>query len=184
LKKNGKTYQEIYSIINGKVVKEKIRLLCNKNGLSYFGRLNEDEINNIQHLYEELKNIREISRLTGYSRDTIKSYIKINKLTPDEIKKNRSNSVVSWRQRTKIKLMEHKGGCCQICSYKRSIGALEFHHIDPNEKDFSISGKSYSFERLKKEVDKCILVCSNCHIEIHEEIKKFGYSEIVNTLGV
>ena len=99
-------------------------------------------------------------------------------------KKDQSRNVVSWRQRTKVKLVEYKGGCCQICEYKKSIGALEFHHIDPNEKDFSISGKSYSFERLKKEVDKCILVCSNCHIEIHEEIKKFGYSEIVNVLGV
>ena len=52
----------------------------------------------------------------------------------------------------------------------RSIDALEFHHKDPNEKDFTISGKSWSFERLKNEVDKCILVCSNCHCEIHEKI--------------
>ena len=59
---------------------------------------------------------------------------------------------------------------------------MEFHHIIPDEKDFTISSKSYAFERLKKEVDKCILVCSNCHIEIHEEIKNNGYSEIVNNL--
>jgi predicted HNH restriction endonuclease len=37
------------------------------------------------------------------------------------------------------------------------------------EKDFSISGKTLSFEKMKKEVDKCILVCSNCHSEIHSE---------------
>ena len=53
----------------------------------------------------------------------------------------------------------------------------------PKEKDFSISAKSYSYDRLKKEVDKCILVCLNCHIEIHEEIKNNGYSEIVNKLN-
>jgi hypothetical protein len=44
---------------------------------------------------------------------------------------------------------------------------LEFHHLDPNEKDFSIGGKSWSLERLKKEVDKCILICANCHRELH-----------------
>ena len=44
---------------------------------------------------------------------------------------------------------------------------MEFHHLDPNEKDFTISGKSWAFERLKKEVDKCILVCNRCHTEIH-----------------
>lgn len=48
---------------------------------------------------------------------------------------------------------------------------LEFHHKDPMKKEFTISGKSYSFERLKREVDKCILVCSNCHAEIHENIE-------------
>jgi predicted HNH restriction endonuclease len=41
--------------------------------------------------------------------------------------------------------------------------------LNPDEKDFQIGGSSYSFEKLKIEVDKCIMVCSNCHIEIHEE---------------
>ena len=49
---------------------------------------------------------------------------------------------------------------------------MHFHHNDPNEKDFTIGGKSYSLEKLKKEADKCILVCSNCHSEIHEGILK------------
>ena len=84
----------------------------------------------------------------------------------------KSDAVVNWRKRTKIKLIQYKGGECEICDYKKSIWALEFHHKDPNEKDFGISGKSWSFERLKKEVDKCILVCSNCHQEIHEELSK------------
>jgi hypothetical protein len=48
--------------------------------------------------------------------------------------------------------------------------ALSFHHKNPNEKDFSISGKSLSFEKLRGEVDKCMLVCSNCHSEIHDGI--------------
>jgi len=167
LRKDGKTYQEIYLIIDGKLTKENIRLLCNKNGLSHFGRLTEDDIVDIQNLYKELKNIREVTRLTGYSRDTVKSYITINKLSNAEIKQNNIDSVISWRKRTKLKLVEYKGGKCEMCGYDKFIQGLEFHHLDPNEKDFTISGKSWSFEKLKKEVDKCILVCSNCHIEVH-----------------
>jgi hypothetical protein len=67
----------------------------------------------------------------------------------------------------KIRLVEYKGGKCQICGYNKCFNALEFHHLNPNSKDFTISGKSLSFEKLKYEVDKCILVCSNCHSEIH-----------------
>lgn len=75
------------------------------------------------------------------------------------------------RRREKIKLLaiEYKGGECEICGYKRCVSALEFHHLDPNEKEFGVGEKGYtrSIETIKKELDKCILVCSNCHREIH-----------------
>ena len=92
------------------------------------------------------------------------------KLSPEEVKSNRIKNVIDWRKRTKVKLVEYKGGKCCKCGYNKSIKALEFHHINPNEKDFTISGKSWSFEKLKREVDKCVLLCANCHIETHEEI--------------
>ena len=72
----------------------------------------------------------------------------------------------------KTYLINLRGGSCEICGYNKNLAALEFHHIDPNQKDFQVCGKSWSFERLKNEVDKCILVCSNCHREIHELIGK------------
>ena len=76
--------------------------------------------------------------------------------------------VKNHRNRLKEKLVEYKGGKCEICGYDKCIEALEFHHLNPEEKDFSISSYStLSFENLKKEVDKCILVCANCHREIH-----------------
>jgi hypothetical protein len=59
---------------------------------------------------------------------------------------------------------------CERCGYDKCIIALEFHNTDPKEKDFQISGKSLSFENLKNEVDKCMLVCSNCHSEIHDNL--------------
>ena len=83
--------------------------------------------------------------------------------------KTQSDYVVDWRKRTKVKLVEYKGGCCCRCGYNKSMNVLQFHHLDPAKKDFTIGGKSWSYERLKEEVDKCILVCANCHIEIHEE---------------
>lgn len=73
-----------------------------------------------------------------------------------------------------MKSLEYKGFKCEICGYDKCIAALEFHH--PYEKDFGISSKGYTraWEKVKLELDKCILVCSNCHREIHEEerIKK------------
>lgn len=75
------------------------------------------------------------------------------------------------KRRKKIKQMavELKGGKCQICGYKKYVGALDFHHIDEKSKEFGLGsgGLTRSWVRTKKEVEKCILVCANCHREIH-----------------
>ena len=62
------------------------------------------------------------------------------------------------------------GGCCQICNYNRCIGALEFHHIDPKTKEFGIylhTRNPLGWDKIKSELAKCILLCSNCHREVH-----------------
>ena len=57
---------------------------------------------------------------------------------------------------------------CSICGYSKCIAALEFHHKDPSTKLFRLGmGSGYSWKRIKEEAQKCILVCSNCHREIH-----------------
>ena len=76
------------------------------------------------------------------------------------------------RQRLKAKLVEYKGGKCEICGYSKCIDALDFHHLNPEEKQFNLSSAKVSFEKAKKEVDKCILVCANCHREIHYTINQ------------
>jgi hypothetical protein len=64
-------------------------------------------------------------------------------------------------------LVEEAGGCCQLCGYTRCLGALEFHHVDPELKEFGVARRgAHSLERLRVEVRKCILVCSNCHAEV------------------
>jgi 5-methylcytosine-specific restriction endonuclease McrA len=86
-------------------------------------------------------------------------------------KKCSSEAVSAKRRKNKLMLVEYKGGKCEICGYDKCIDALEFHHINPKEKEIPIgSGDIKSFDKLKKEVDKCILVCSNCHKELHSKI--------------
>ena len=84
------------------------------------------------------------------------------------------------RRRKKIRQLaiNYKGGCCQICGYNKCPEALEFHHLGSGGKDFGISDKGYtkSWSKIKAELDKCILLCSNCHREIHHNIKTFSAS--------
>ena len=86
-------------------------------------------------------------------------------------------------RRKKVRQMsvEYKGGKCQRCGYDRCIEALEFHHTDPTKKDFSISQKGYtrSWERVRNELDKCIMLCANCHRELHaKDAALVGNSEV------
>lgn len=71
------------------------------------------------------------------------------------------------RRELKLKAVEYKGGKCFVCGYNRCVGALDFHHLDPKEKDFTISGNSGKWENLQRELDKCVLLCKNCHSEHH-----------------
>lgn len=71
----------------------------------------------------------------------------------------------------KNQCVEYKGGKCSVCGYDKYIGALDFHHINPKEKEFNIANlRTYSWESLKKELDKCICICKNCHAELHNDI--------------
>ena len=81
-----------------------------------------------------------------------------------------TDSVIKRRKELIEKAKAYKGNCCQKCGYNKCDSALEFHHIDPSTKLFGISqdGSTRSWIRIKSEVDKCVLVCANCHREIHE----------------
>ena len=78
-------------------------------------------------------------------------------------------AVAKRRKSLKAQALDYKGGKCAICGYDKCSSALEFHHIDPKQKDFGIGEKGYtrSWEKVKHELDKCILICSNCHHEVH-----------------
>ncbi len=74
-------------------------------------------------------------------------------------------------QRNKQRAIEYKGGKCAYCGYNRCSDALEFHHIDSRQKDKMFRNLRYwGWERTKKELEKCLLLCSNCHREKHSDM--------------
>jgi hypothetical protein len=106
-------------------------------------------------------------------------------------KKCRVDAVDKRRKLLKQKAVAYKGGCCVKCGYDRCISALEFHHLDPAQKEFTIAinAQTRSWQTLVNELDKCILVCCRCHREIHHDllnkvpvIEKVVYKENKNCL--
>ena len=103
-----------------------------------------------------------------------------------------SQNVIAFRQRRKINLIKVAGDKCCLCNYNHCIGALEFHHIDPSQKSYGLAanGNCHDLEKDLAEIKKCILVCANCHREIHEGyytqeelwLKQIYNEEIANEL--
>ena len=86
----------------------------------------------------------------------------------EERRKNNYISVDTRRRKLKKIGVEYLGGKCSVCGYDKCIWALEFHHTDPSEKDFGISEYSnLAWHKIKEELNKCVLLCSNCHKETH-----------------
>jgi transposase len=80
----------------------------------------------------------------------------------------RAEAVAARRRKVKETLVREHGGCCCVCGYARYTGALQFHHLDPAAKSYSLSerGISRSLGKAREEVAKCVLVCANCHAEL------------------
>ena len=113
------------------------------------------------------------------NKDSIKICIQCNKEYIYNTKKGCSTKICTActqknkRERIKQKVLEYKGGQCELCGYNKCKGALIFHHRDPDKKEFNLSGNyNLSWNRIKSELDKCQLLCANCHAEIHDELIK------------
>jgi hypothetical protein len=80
-----------------------------------------------------------------------------------------SKRTINVQKKRKQECIKYKGGKCQLCGYSKSPRALHFHHLAPGEKDFNLASyRCRSWERTKKELDKCALLCANCHAEVHD----------------
>jgi transposase len=82
--------------------------------------------------------------------------------------KCRSEAVARRRRKVKQQLVDDAGGRCSVCGYSRCIAALEFHHLVPADKSFSLShrGVARSLDKARLEASKCALLCANCHAEV------------------
>lgn len=76
------------------------------------------------------------------------------------------------------KIKQLRGGQCEKCGYNTCIKALEFHHLDPSKKDFTISNDHFKLKDAVEESKKCILICANCHRELHDNL--WDISELEN----
>jgi 5-methylcytosine-specific restriction endonuclease McrA len=95
-------------------------------------------------------------------------------------------AVYARRKKIRVMAVEYKGGRCEKCGYCKCIDALEFHHVDPTKKDFTISSKGYtrSWEKVKSELDKCMILCANCHRKLHAKLAAFGgNTEVISGLS-
>jgi len=83
------------------------------------------------------------------------------------------DAVKRRRKNVRLKAIEHLGGRCNRCGYDRCVDALEIHHLDSSKKDFGISsrGHSRSWKRVLEEIEKCQLLCANCHREVHAQMQ-------------
>lgn len=90
------------------------------------------------------------------------------------------------RANAKAELVAFHGGQCKICGYNRCLAALDFHHLDPKTKEFTIGTAArisfFDVESLIEESKKCILLCSNCHRELHAGF--LSLPQVVDNQGV
>lgn len=96
-----------------------------------------------------------------------------NKAAYKAAQKRNKNSNRPEKQKYVMDYKLDKG--CERCGYDESPTALEFHHVDPTKKDSAISrlvSGNWSLKTIKKEIDKCVVLCANCHRTVHKEIEE------------
>src|SRR5271155_605325 len=132
----------------------------------------------LRDLVSENLSTREIARRLGYGHSSIIYWMKKlgiqprlgpggtgrRKRTEQEIAARVVKKVTVHRKRLKARAVAYKGGRCALCGYNKCNGALEFHHLDRRTKAFGFSKKGWtrSWNVIRKELDKCVLVCANC----------------------
>lgn len=77
-----------------------------------------------------------------------------------------------WCKKAISTLRKLKINGCAICGYNRCIAALDFHHVNPQDKKFQITKQRIYKKNFIDELNKCILLCANCHREIEEKQRR------------
>lgn len=92
----------------------------------------------------------------------------------------RAEAVARRRRKVKKILVSDAGGRCAVCGYDRCVSALEFHHVVPEDKRFSLShrGVARSLEKARAEASKCVLLCGNCHSEVEAGVVRLASDDL------
>lgn len=129
----------------------------------------------LSDMKEKIRNLKKLNPSWGYKRiakevDLSPNTVRYH-LSPDVQRgvQNRSNQ---WKSKILSDAKLSLGGKCCVCDYDRHFSALDFHHVLSDDKIGCPSEviKNLGKKAFLEEVEKCILVCSNCHREIHDGI--------------
>ena len=78
--------------------------------------------------------------------------------------------LINKSRRAKLDAIKYKGGCCSVCGGTFHPSAFDFHHMNPAEKEYEIGRLMRSpWKKRKTELDKCVLICANCHRTLHNK---------------
>jgi len=175
LRSEGYSYNKIRGILKcskGTISKYAAGIMSTKYNVRIFKT--QEELDKL-HCYAESHTYQETANYFNVSVSTIRNYTTCKKISRN--KQSHEKTLVHYkthkqqlRLEIKKQCVEYLGGQCKICGYKKCYRALEFHHMNPAEKEMGISqaNTKYRFEQLKPELDKCVLLCKNCHAEVHD----------------
>ena len=129
---------------------------CAKEYASEYRSLERNKEKISEYHKTRMKNIETRTAKNKYTNE----YRKRDYVKAKNVEKNRE-----WKMQEKQKAVDYLGGKCSSCGYSKCLTALEFHHVNPSEKE--LYNSHWTFERNKNELDKCVLLCANCHREEH-----------------
>lgn len=90
--------------------------------------------------------------------------------TRKNYKSTTGHAVTERGKRKKLQILLEKGCRCSKCGYDKNMTALCFHHVNADEKSFDLDVRNFAafnIDRLREEANKCIILCHNCHMELH-----------------
>lgn len=120
----------------------------------------------ILYLYNQGKSYTQIIKELKCSRSLISYHVNMSKGENNESINKMRLRHKNWKRDIKLQGIKLKGGKCEKCGYDKCQAALQFHHLDPKKKDLNPS-QTRSPALFFKEIEKCILLCANCHFEEH-----------------
>lgn len=171
LRENGKSYREISKELN--CSRSLISYHCKRWGLSDIGlgfeKLDENKKQDIKEYYKNHTK-KETAEKFKVSYSSVEYYSDKKRilLTNEEKKERNYHRVKTRRQKLKRIAIEYKGGKCEKCGYDKDFPwVYDFHHVNGENKDFLISSYSGGLVGMLIELDKCVMLCANCHRELH-----------------